>query len=100
VDAVSGLFNGRELVDRINKSTIKLIEKLKSERDEMQLQLHLAKEDLADDWEAMEAKWETLENKLSAAQQEAARSADDVGDAVEILVGEIKQAYKRIKSRL
>ena len=87
-------------MDRINKSTIKLIEKLKSERDEMQLQLHLAKEDLADDWEAMEAKWETLENKLSAAQQEAARSADDVGDAVEILVGEIKQAYKRIKSRL
>ena len=87
-------------MDSISKSTIKLVEKLKTERDEIRVQLHLAKEDLQDDWAGVEKKWQTIENKLAAAKQQVERSSDDVGEAVDVLAVELKQAYERIKSKL
>ncbi len=77
-----------------------IVAKLKTERDELRVRMHLAKEDLQDEWSTLEGKWEKLEHKLSAAKKEAVDSSDDVGSAAKLLAGEIKQAYQRIKRKL
>lgn len=98
-------------MDTIGKGTTKLVNRLKTERDELRLQLHLAKEDLADDWDRIEAKWDTLERKfdaakdgvgsrLEAAQKESAESGEDIRAAVDLLSSEISEAYQRIKSKI
>ncbi len=77
-----------------------IVAKLKTERDELRLKMHLAKEDLQDEWEEMEQKWAKLEPKLSAVKQEARESSEDIGSAVKLLTEEIRGAYQRIKQKL
>lgn len=73
---------------------------LKQERDDLRVQLNLAKLDLRDEWEALEQKLGHLESRLGHAGTEAKDSIEDVGEAVEVLAGEIKEAYKRIRDSL
>lgn len=85
-------------------SADKLLAKFKQERDELKLKLHLAKEDLSDDWEALEQKVDKLENKvsqkLSGARAQAAESAEDVEAAAKLLAEELGDAFKKIRKRL
>ena len=82
-------------------STIeKIISKLKTERDELRVRMHLAKEDLQDEWKELEQKWEKMEHKLAAATDETRESSSDVGAAAKLLAEEIRGAYQRIRKAL
>ncbi len=72
---------------------------LRQARDEMRVQMDLAKKDARDQWEVIEKKWQHLEGQLKLAEDDARDSAGDVNDALGLLVDEIKEAYQRIKSR-
>ena len=77
-----------------------LVARLKQERDELHLQLHLAKEDLGDEWHKIEEALTRLESKakhVGGATKEASR---DVGAAVGLLAEEIKKGFGKIRSRL
>ncbi len=87
-------------MDTKTNSLKHIVDKLKTERDELKVRMHLAKEDLQDEWTTLEGKWDKLEHKLGAAKREAADSSGDVGLAAKALAGEIKQAYQRIKRSL
>ncbi len=46
-----------------------LIESLRQERDELNLQLHLAKAEVKQEWEELEKKWENLEETVRLLRQ-------------------------------
>lgn len=76
------------------------VEKLKQQRDELRLKMHLAKADARDEWDELEGKWEHLKERAKAAGGEASEASGDVGEAFKSLASEIKKGYERIRSQL
>lgn len=78
----------------------KFREGLQQQRDELVVQINLAKLEAKEEWEQTEAKLEELSLKLEAAAREARDASDDVWASAKMLGEEIKSAYARIRSRL
>ena len=78
----------------------RLIENLKRERDELRVQLNLAKREIKDEWDALEEKWEALEPKLVAFGHEAKSASHQVGEAAELFAEEIADAYRKLRKTL
>jgi seryl-tRNA synthetase len=77
-----------------------IMEKLRQERDELKLKIHLGKSEMKDEWEALERKWERLEARLEGATEEARDASREVGAAFGVLTDELGEAYRRIRARL
>ena len=77
-----------------------LVEKLKQERDELGVKLHLAKMEASEEWQELERKWSKLEGKMKQIGDAAAESTGDVRAAAELLGQEIKAGFKRIAKQL
>lgn len=84
----------------INDELAKLREGLLQQRDELLVQLNLAKLDARDEWDAAEAKFEQWQLRAKGALDEAKEASEDVLASLNLLGDEIKSAYERIKSRL
>jgi len=78
----------------------KTVERLKQQRDELRLKLHLAKADAKDEWARLERQWEELKPKLEAARKEAGKTAGSVGSALSVAVEELKKGYERMRKLL
>ncbi|MGB4068140.1 MAG: hypothetical protein WBK08_08935 [Nitrospira sp.] len=76
------------------------LEQFKQQRDELQVQLHLAKADAKDEWARLEKQWEETKPKLEAAREEVGKTAVSVGDALNQAIEELKKGYERLRSRL
>jgi hypothetical protein len=70
------------------------------QRDELLVQLNLAKMEAREEWDRTEQKLEEFKTKLDGIAEEAKDASDDVWTSVKMLGEEIKTAYDRIKSRL
>ena len=77
-----------------------LVAALKTERDELRVQLHLLKAEAKEEWEEMEEHWEHLEGRLKKVGESAAESGEDIAAAGKQLAEEIGSAYKRIRKSL
>ena len=77
-----------------------LVDELRRMRDELNLQLHLAKADARTELLELEKKLNHLEVRLAAAGREAKGSASDVGAALGMVADEIKRGYERLKRSL
>jgi uncharacterized protein YjbJ (UPF0337 family) len=75
----------------------KLMATLAQQRDELKLQLHLAKAEAKDEWDALEGKWEQAQGKLAQVQTAAGESLEDVRAAASLLADELKNGYERIR---
>jgi len=82
-----------ELANRLDQE----LEKLKEKRDELRVQLDLGKKDLHAAWEEAEEKWSHLEAQLHRLKREGEQAAEDIGEAADLLIGEIKQGFQRIR---
>ncbi len=71
----------------------KLLENMKTLRDEIRVQMHLAKAEMKDEWDTLESKFEDMETKLVDA-------AEETRQTVNVIADELNDAYKRIKARL
>ncbi len=78
----------------------RIMEDLKSRRDELNLQMHLARAELRDEWEELEDKFEYAEGKFDQLKEEGAETAHEVREAFDVISEELSEAYKRIKERL
>lgn len=78
----------------------KAMGKLRQERDELRLQVHLGKAELKEEWEGLEHKWETLEARMADAAGEARDASQDVVAAIGVLTDELGHAYRRIREKL
>lgn len=77
-----------------------VLKKLKTERDELRVQLHLLKAEAKDEWEEVEKRWDRLESRMKRAGESAAESGEDISAAGRQLAEEIGNAYRRIRKSL
>lgn len=77
-----------------------MIRRLKQERDELRVKLHLAKEDLSDEWEKIEATLARLESRAKQVGGATREASTDIGAAAKLLAEEIGNGFKKIRRRL
>jgi hypothetical protein len=82
------------------RSSRELTQELERLRDELAVRMHLAKAEARDQWEELEKKWEHFRARLEVVGRAAGESAEDVGDALELLGSELKRGYARIRKLL
>ena len=74
--------------------------KLKTQRDEMRLQTHLAQAEFLEEWEGVEKKWQKAEQKLKRIQDQAVETTAEMQRSATVSMEEIANTYDRIKARL
>ena len=77
-----------------------LVSKLKTERDELKLKMHLASMEAKDEFEEAEKKWKQLKEKTSAIKSDVAATSEELMANTKIVGEELKETYNRIKTRL
>ena len=77
-----------------------MVSSLKKMRDELKVQIHLGKAEAKDEWEKLEAKWQELKAQGKTVAEAMDESAKDVASALELVGGELKAGYERIKKLL
>ncbi|MCF6336359.1 MAG: CCDC90 family protein [Gammaproteobacteria bacterium] len=77
-----------------------IIESLKQQKDEIRLQIHLAKAEVRDELSELEKKLEELGSKADVLRKEAADTSSNVIEASKLVADEIKQGFERIRKLL
>lgn len=78
----------------------KLIDKVKTERDELNLKLHLASMDAKEELKDAEKKWDHLKEKASAIADDAVETSEEYIAKAKVVGEELKETYNRIAKRL
>jgi hypothetical protein len=78
----------------------RLVEKLKMERDELSLKMHLASMEAKDEFEEAEKKWGQVKAKASEIADDAAETSEEYIAKAKIVGEELKETYHRITKRL
>jgi uncharacterized protein YjbJ (UPF0337 family) len=82
------------------RSLDELRDELKQMRDEIALQIHLASADARDEFSQLEKKWEHFKGRLEVVGKATGDAAEDVGDALDLLGGELKKGFQKIRALL
>jgi hypothetical protein len=77
-----------------------LLEKLKTERDEIMLKLHLASMEAKEEIEEADKQWEALKIKAAEIADNSIETSDEFIAKAKIVGEELKEAYSRISKRL
>ena len=77
-----------------------LLEGIRQQRDELRVQLNLAKAEVREQWDDLEQKWDHLNARAKLAGAEAGEAARDVVAAMTLVGEEIKEGYRRIRKFL
>jgi predicted P-loop ATPase len=83
-----------------NEKLENLWQELKTERDELRVQMHLAKAELRDEWEELEEQYAAAQKKFDDVKKGTGEMASEAKTAMSIIVDEISTAYQRVKLRL
>ena len=76
------------------------LDHLKTQRDEVHLQIHLAKAEVLAEWHKLEKRYQQLCTKSKQVLTEAADSGSDVLDDLKMAGEDIKSGYQRIRDKL
>ena len=76
------------------------MEKLKTERDEINVKMHLASMDAKEEFAEAEKKWEQVKVKMAEIADEAVDTSEDYIAKAKIVGEELKDSYSRIIKRL
>jgi hypothetical protein len=91
-------------MDTKNKEFSQEIAALEQKRDELKVQLHLAKDELKDRWSKLEDKWLELQDKAkqvaAASDKSAHRVSDVAAETTKKLMQELRDGYKNIRDAL
>ncbi|WP_305907494.1 hypothetical protein Q9L42_015525 [Methylomarinum sp. Ch1-1] len=77
-----------------------LLHALQKQRDEIELQLHLAGMDVKDQWHKAEPKWAQFIDKLGVINDENQEASAELIHATKVIGDELKEAYKRLSEQL
>ncbi len=78
----------------------RLVGKLKSERDEIKLKMHLASMDAKKEYEDAEKIWDQVKAKASDIADDAVETSEEFIAKSKIVGEELKETYNRISKRL
>ena len=84
----------------IKENLQELAAELRQTRDELRVQISLAKAEARDEWDELEEKWEHFRTRMKPVEAAVGESAGDVGDALASLGKELKRGYQRIRDAL
>jgi seryl-tRNA synthetase len=73
-----------------------MIGKLRQQRDELKVKIHLAKADAEDEWAKAEKKWEELKPQLESMAATGGEVAKELGGTIKEIGGDIMNGYERI----
>ena len=89
-----------DLKKDLHESIERIGDELKRDRDELNLQIHLAGAEVREEWHEVEKKWESFRSSSKRMGQAAGESSGDIGSALVALGDELKEAYKKIKKSM
>ena len=78
----------------------RMISKLKQERDELSLQIHLGKAETKELWDKLDDQWNQLSNEYEPVKDAVSDTAEGVWAGLELIAGEIKNGFDRVKQSL
>ena len=76
------------------------LETLARLRDELKVQMHLAKAEVKEEWEKLEPKWAEVEMKGNALEKASVEAAKGLKAAIDLLIDELSAGYARIRKAL
>ena len=76
------------------------VEGLQRLRDELRVQLHLGKAEARERFEKLEQTWQHLESRLKVIREESGEDLGQIREAAGLLVGEIRDGYRHLRSLL
>ncbi|MDX2439434.1 MAG: hypothetical protein QNK40_02695 [Desulfobacterales bacterium] len=85
---------------KIQEEFNKLVEKLKTQRDEIKLKMHLASMETKQEFEDAEKKWGPLKAKASDIADDAIETSEELIAKSKVVGEELKETYRRISERL
>lgn len=77
-----------------------MLEKLKTQRDELRVQIHLGAAEARQQWDELEKKWSDFETKARQVGGATAEAGKDVLGAAGELGAELKAGYEKIRKSL
>lgn len=77
-----------------------LLNKLNTEREEINLKLHLASLEARDEFEQAEKQWQQVKNKAAEIADESKETSEEFIAKAKIIGEELKETYQRITTRL
>ena len=83
--------------EAVREDLKKMVDDLKTQRDELAVKIHLARQEARDEWDALEKKLEHLRARAGVVGKEAGEAADDVRAAARQLIDELKKGYERVR---
>lgn len=86
-------------MEDVRKQIKESLEQLKQERDELRVQVQLAKMEASDEWKEIEAKLVKLESKAKDIGAATAESGKEVGAAAKLLAEELRKGLSNIARR-
>ncbi|MCM0612720.1 hypothetical protein KFJ24_09600 [Marinobacter sediminum] len=84
----------------IQEELKKLSEKVKQYRDEARVQLHLAGEDVKDEWDDLEQDWDRFRNKLEQVLHDTENASQEAKQTAQKLGEDLKNGYENIRKKL
>ncbi len=84
----------------IKKEFDELTDALKQQRDEIEVQMHLASMEAKEEWEKGEEKWGEFVDALGVITDDTKETTAELIHATKIIGDELKETYKRISERL
>jgi len=90
---VNSMTDVKQELDNLSEDLIKA-------RDELRLQMALAKAEIRDDWDELDKQWQKFSQQLKRAGNEAADASDDISIALAALGKELQKGYQRIRKAL
>ena len=77
----------------------KLSEKIKQYRDEARVQMHLAHEDVKDEWDDLEKDWERFRSKLDHILHDAEDASKEARATAHKLGEDLRTGYQNLRNR-
>ena len=78
----------------------KLSEKVKQYRDEARVKMHLAREDVKDEWEDHEQDWDRFRSKIDEVLHDAENASQEARQTASKLGEDLKTGYQNIRNKL
>lgn len=78
----------------------KLSERVKQYRDEARVQLHLAREDVKDEWDDLEQDWDRFRSKIDQMMHDAENASQEARQTTRKLGEDLKTGYENIRNKL
>ena len=84
----------------IKKEFDELTDALKQQRDEIEVQMHLAGMEAKEEWQKGEEQWGEFVDALGVITDDTKETTAELIHATKIIGDELKETYKRISERL